>query len=607
MPGRNPLQPSTIARPALEGRLDAALDRRLTCVVAGPGFGKTTLLSRWAETTPQAMSAWHGLTEGDRTLSAVVRAVTDALRLCVPGLPPDLVHRGERAPRARHRHRRVRAGPGLRRPHLRGRGRGGARARSSWCSTTSRCSTGRPSRPRSSPRLCRQASPPLHVVVASRGDIPFPVARLRGQGLLAELSAADLAFTGPTRPPRCSRCALGRRRRRDADAAWLAAELHAITAGWPAAVRLAGEALARDRARPTGGARPRPAAPARRRRPRLPGRRGGRRRARARPRPAGAPRGPRPLHPRAGRRRSGPGDPAALAGLVRRGLVVDAPGRGRWWLRVNALLREVIAASARRPRRAAHADARGARPAGSASTTNRAAARALLAARPAPAPTPAGSSRRWGPALLRPARPTSCSTPRPRARGRPVARCSHRLEGDARQLVGDWDAAVACLRAGGRRPRRPPRAGPGVALGAHPPPAGRPRHGPRRLRPRRLDEDTATDGPADNVLAPDPVDPNIVYVEGSYGYDQSPGRAGSTAAPTAAPPGRASAGPAPGLPRLRVRPERPQAHRDRQRRRRLAVAQPGRPAAPAVAHATDWENLNGTVDPATAPGALDRA
>ena len=44
--------------------------------------------------------------------------------------------------------------------------------------------------------LCRQAAPPLHVVVASRGDVPFPVARLRGQGLLAELAAADLAFTG---------------------------------------------------------------------------------------------------------------------------------------------------------------------------------------------------------------------------------------------------------------------------------------------------------------------------------------------------------------------------------------------------------------------------
>ena len=38
--------------------------------------------------------------------------------------------------------------------------------------------------------------------------------------------------------------------------------------------------------------------------------------------------------------------PGTLTGLVRRGLVVDAPGRGRSWLRVNALLRGVAAAGA---------------------------------------------------------------------------------------------------------------------------------------------------------------------------------------------------------------------------------------------------------------------
>jgi LuxR family transcriptional regulator, maltose regulon positive regulatory protein len=53
-------QPSTIARPRLERRLDGALARRLTCVIAGPGFGKTTLLTRWAASTT---SAWHGMDE----------------------------------------------------------------------------------------------------------------------------------------------------------------------------------------------------------------------------------------------------------------------------------------------------------------------------------------------------------------------------------------------------------------------------------------------------------------------------------------------------------------------------------------------------------------
>src|SRR5262245_11574219 len=77
-----------IARPRLERRLDGALGRRLTCVVAGPGFGKTTLLTRWAAGTA---SAWHGLGPGDRTLGGLVRRVTDVLRARVPGLPPELL------------------------------------------------------------------------------------------------------------------------------------------------------------------------------------------------------------------------------------------------------------------------------------------------------------------------------------------------------------------------------------------------------------------------------------------------------------------------------------------------------------------------------------
>jgi ATP/maltotriose-dependent transcriptional regulator MalT len=191
MTGRRPLQPSTIGRPALEQRLDDALGaRRLTCVVAGPGFGKTTLLSHWAETTPHAMSAWHGMTAGDRTLSALVRAVTDALRLCVPGLPTDLVT--------------AVSGP-------RGPDKGTDEAGRAQAYAGRICAAVAEAHPRpivlvlddvemldSAPSvaflaaLCRQASPPLHIVVASRGDTPFAVARLRGQGLLAELSAADL-------------------------------------------------------------------------------------------------------------------------------------------------------------------------------------------------------------------------------------------------------------------------------------------------------------------------------------------------------------------------------------------------------------------------------
>jgi len=39
---------STIERPRLLVRLDAALSHRLTSVIGGPGTGKTTLLAQWA-------------------------------------------------------------------------------------------------------------------------------------------------------------------------------------------------------------------------------------------------------------------------------------------------------------------------------------------------------------------------------------------------------------------------------------------------------------------------------------------------------------------------------------------------------------------------------
>lgn len=40
--------PTTLPRPQLESRLVEALSRRLTTVVAGAGFGKSTLLAGWA-------------------------------------------------------------------------------------------------------------------------------------------------------------------------------------------------------------------------------------------------------------------------------------------------------------------------------------------------------------------------------------------------------------------------------------------------------------------------------------------------------------------------------------------------------------------------------
>ena len=45
-----------LERPALAARLDGILDRRLTTVVAGAGFGKSTQLAAWSRRAP---TAWY--------------------------------------------------------------------------------------------------------------------------------------------------------------------------------------------------------------------------------------------------------------------------------------------------------------------------------------------------------------------------------------------------------------------------------------------------------------------------------------------------------------------------------------------------------------------
>jgi ATP/maltotriose-dependent transcriptional regulator MalT len=84
--------------------------------------------------------------------------------------------------------------------------------------------------------ICRQAPDTLHLVVVSRSEPPFPTARLRGRGEVLDLDAASLAFT-----PREVETLVAREL--DDGASELERGLHRATKGWPAAVRLALEAL----------------------------------------------------------------------------------------------------------------------------------------------------------------------------------------------------------------------------------------------------------------------------------------------------------------------------------------------------------------------------
>src|SRR5262245_7763561 len=427
--------PFTLTRPRLDQRLANAVHRRLTSVVAGAGFGKTTLLTSWAAGTP---SAWHSLTPSDRTLGVIVRAVTDALRARVPGLPPDLVAAvsGPRGPdtgtdeagRAQAYAGRICEALAERQARDLVLVLDDVEAIEGAAESTAFIAG-----------LCRQAPTTLHVVLSSRRDPPFPVARLRGQGQVLDLSAGDLAFT-PQETAQVVRSALG-----EQAGPQVGAGLHELTGGWPAAVRLAAEALAHD---PGGNPE---AALARLRRP------GGVLHDYLVAEVVGAESTETQdllarlavLHrftPDLAETLGPAGTAGALAALVRRGLIVDTPGPGQPWLSLSALVRGVIRPVAAEARsETLTAAARWFEDHGQAAD----ALRCLLAA------DSAGATARlvttWGPELLQGGETEAVLDAIALVEGeRPLA--VHRLEGDARQLSGDWDGALVCYdRATGGR------------------------------------------------------------------------------------------------------------------------------------------------------------
>ena len=172
----------TIPRPTLERRLDEGARRRLTAVLAGAGFGKSTLLSEWAATRT---SAWYSLSIADRELGVLTSGLVDALRLRVPTIAPAI----------------ARPFGGLRGPDADSDVAFRAQAHAAvLCDALETHLTRelvlvlddvdrlRPedAAARFIEALCLAAPPLLRLVMASREDLPFPISRLRGQGQALE-------------------------------------------------------------------------------------------------------------------------------------------------------------------------------------------------------------------------------------------------------------------------------------------------------------------------------------------------------------------------------------------------------------------------------------
>lgn len=221
---------SALRRPRLESRLDEAFGKRLTTIVAGAGLGKSTLLAGW---TRDVHCAWYTVTGEDAVVAVFARGIDDALRLAVPDLPESLGGV-------------VEATRGSAEEEL---GRADAFA-ALLCETLAEHlvhdvvlvldDVHELGAAAASARLlegfCRQAPPTIHLVLASRAEPPFPIARLRGRGDVLELDAASLAFTIEEVRELLEGSL-------DADEAGLAGPVHEATEGWPAAVRLAIETL----------------------------------------------------------------------------------------------------------------------------------------------------------------------------------------------------------------------------------------------------------------------------------------------------------------------------------------------------------------------------
>ena len=78
-----PTRPGTVRRSSLTERLTRRDSHRIVSVVAPPGYGKTTLLSQWAERDGRSF-AWVSVDEGDNDPKVLLTYVAEALDAVEP-------------------------------------------------------------------------------------------------------------------------------------------------------------------------------------------------------------------------------------------------------------------------------------------------------------------------------------------------------------------------------------------------------------------------------------------------------------------------------------------------------------------------------------------
>ncbi len=184
-----PVRRDLVERPQLFALLGEALSKRLAVVSAPAGYGKTTLVSGWAQQVGLPV-AWLSLDEGDSDPARFVRQLCGSIEAVAPSLTGKLLEL-------------------VQADQFGGLGAGGS---------IEALQTGLLNQLQSLPHplvlvlddfhlisaqpiheivafLVDHLPPQMQLVIASRADPPLPLARLRAHGQLIEIRQSDLRFT----------------------------------------------------------------------------------------------------------------------------------------------------------------------------------------------------------------------------------------------------------------------------------------------------------------------------------------------------------------------------------------------------------------------------
>ncbi|HEV2654984.1 MAG TPA: hypothetical protein VGT82_08490, partial [Ktedonobacteraceae bacterium] len=174
-----PLRPGYVARPRLFEKLEAARQRPLTLLAAPAGFGKTLLLSAWAQQQPVA---WLSLDSSDNDPTQFWMYVFAALDTIQPGIgqAPLSLLQSEQA---------IETVLATLLNAL------GALPHTITLVLDDYHAINALPIQRGMIFLLEHLPPQFHIIIASRVDPPLPLARLRARHQLAELRIDDLRFT----------------------------------------------------------------------------------------------------------------------------------------------------------------------------------------------------------------------------------------------------------------------------------------------------------------------------------------------------------------------------------------------------------------------------